>query len=93
MLASSKLDVDSVNRKKIWLYILQELGTFIFSFNDSFICTMNDTVPGYVGAYVVGFLLRPWYQWETLQMTKLYLSHFAQALLLHITHYETHIFK
>ena len=27
---------------------------------------MNDTMPGYVGVYVVGFLLKPWYQWETL---------------------------
>ena len=59
MLASNKLDVDSLNRKKIWLYSLQEPGTFIFSFNDSFICSMNDTVPGYVGVYVVGFLLKP----------------------------------
>lgn len=30
MLASSKLDVDSLNRKKVWLYSLQELGTYIY---------------------------------------------------------------
>lgn len=39
---------------------LQSPGTwnlYIFSFNDSFICSMNDTVPGYVGVYVVGFPL------------------------------------